>query len=412
MKRYFCMILFVMTVLSLAFAVPAFAAKDVIYPSNATATVEGSNTTPTNNFSVGADGATTINADVYAGDAVSVTATWSIKNNSGSGTNTAYSRIVQYITSTSQTPGPTVSIASIANCTVSSASSTCSTVISFSAPTTIGNYQIQVTADDTVTGSGSNVAILGRVLSINFSVAEEAAEKLDTKLTVAKKCFLLNKGDVDLTAILQELVTSDSIANADIDFYINPQLDSNGVPTVPSIGTATTQTDGVATLTYNINGLGVGDYNLYAEFNGDENYNPSNDSDILGISYMFVGFRQPINADGTSVFGTGRVIPIKIKIADANGQPVVDATPTVWVTQVSPTTALGTDLEPATSVSAADSGNTMRYVPEDDQYIYNWDLSALTNGTWYVVVDLGDSDACSQGPYYATITVNKKGGKK
>ena len=53
----------------------------------------------------------------------------------------------------------------------------------------------------------------------------------------------------------------------------------------------------------------------------------------------------------------------------------------------------------------------MRYVPEDGHYMYNWDLSALTNGTYGVVVDLGDSATCSAGPYYAVITVAKKGKK-
>jgi hypothetical protein len=164
-------------------------------------------------------------------------------------------------------------------------------------------------------------------------------------------------------------------------------------------------------LTYNVNGLPVGDHNLYAEFAGDADYNPSNDSDTLGISYLFVGFQQPINPEGNSVFGNGRVIPIKIKLADANGQAVSDAAPKVWVTSYSTSTGLGDVLEPATSVSAADTGNTMRYVAEDEQYIYNWDLSGLVNGTYGVVVDLGDSATCSAGPYYAVITVAKKGKK-
>jgi hypothetical protein len=50
----------------------------------------------------------------------------------------------------------------------------------------------------------------------------------------------------------------------------------------------------------------------------------------------------------------------------------------------------------------------MRYVSDDGHYIYNWDLSNLSNGTFAVVVDLGDSATCSQGPYYAVITVAKK----
>jgi hypothetical protein len=141
-------------------------------------------------------------------------------------------------------------------------------------------------------------------------------------------------------------------------------------------------------------------------------YNPSDDGATLGIYYNFVGFQPPINPEGNSIFGNGRVIPIKIKIVNANLQPVIDAKPTVWLYQWSPGTGLGEVIEAATSVSSADIDNIMRYVPEDQQYIYNWDLSNLTNGTYAVVVELGDAGkACGKGTYYATITVQKKGKK-
>jgi hypothetical protein len=51
----------------------------------------------------------------------------------------------------------------------------------------------------------------------------------------------------------------------------------------------------------------------------------------------------------------------------------------------------------------------MRYTADEQQYIYNWDATKLANGTYAVVVDLGDSDACRQGHPYAIITVAKKG---
>jgi hypothetical protein len=146
----------------------------------------------------------------------------------------------------------------------------------------------------------------------------------------------------------------------------------------------------------------VGDYNLYAEYGGSAVYDGSNDSDTLGISYLFVGFGQPINADGTSIFG-GRVIPIKIKLVDANGDPVTGATPTVWLTSYDKDLGLGGDWEQVSSVSKADTGNIMRYVPEDRQYIYNWDATDLPNGTYGVVVNLGDSAACRAENPYAII---------
>lgn len=90
----------------------------------------------------------------------------------------------------------------------------------------------------------------------------------------------------------------------------------------------------------------------------------SNDSNTLGISYLFVGFGQPINADSTRIFG-GRVIPIKIRLVDANGDPVTDATPMVWLASYDKDLGLGEDWEQVSSASKADTDNIMRYVPAD-----------------------------------------------
>jgi hypothetical protein len=382
---------------------PAFANKDIIYASGATATVSDVLVGVTNNFNPGGNGSTALNEAVYAGQAVKFTVTWSLQDRSAQpGQDTIYSKSVIFTRSTTATPGPTVSVDAIPNCTVTSSVSTCTTDVSFAAPATVGNYQVQVQAE----AGGSN-GIADTTLSVNFSVATPVVLLEDTKLAVAKQCVLLNAGEVDLTATLTELLSGDPIASADVGFFLDPEI-INDVATSGSIGGATTDSDGVATLTHDVNTLGVGDYNLYAEYAGSSSYNPSNGSNVLGVSYLFVGFQQPINPDGTSIFGNGRVLPVKIRVVDANNQPVANAAPTVWLTQYSSSTGLGSVLEEATSVSAADTGNIMRFVPEDGHYIYNMDLSTVTNGTYAVVVDLGDSAACTKGPYYAIITVKKK----
>jgi hypothetical protein len=383
--------------LGLALSAPAFAAKDVVYPSAASATASGEATSVANSLAVGANGSTNLSEAVYLGQAVTVTAAWSIKNNSGPGTNTAYPKSVTFSASTSQTPGPQVVLNAIPQCPVTSASSTCTTDISFEAPSVPGNYEVQVSVNEI----GGNTGILGRTLSVNFSVAEPVVVlKKDTALNVAKQCVLLNANAVESTATLTELLSESAIANAGIDFYLNP-------PSEP-VGASSTDHEGIATAAIDVSSLAAGDHNLYAEYAGDAAYNPSNGSNVLGVSYLFVGFQPPINPDGTSVFGNGRVIPVKIRLVDANGQPVTDAAPTVWLTQYSSSTGLGTVMEEATSVSAADTGNVMRYVPEDGHYMYNMDLSTVANGTYAVVVDVGDSAACSRGPYHAVITVAKK----
>jgi hypothetical protein len=234
-------------------------------------------------------------------------------------------------------------------------------------------------------------------------VAETAAKE-DTVLTVDPKCALLN-GDVDLTATLKKASDNTAISGADIDFFIDPSSNPD------SIGTATTGAIGVATiLSYDLTGISAGDHNLFAAFAGNDLYNESDDSDTLGITYNFVGFQPPINSEGNSIFGNGQVIPVKIKLVDADNNPVTTAKPQVFYAKVNEDNSLGDTIE-AASVSAADTGNIMRYVPEDQQYIYNMDLKSFTNGSYKILVDLDDSATCNTGYKEATITVQKKGKK-
>jgi hypothetical protein len=400
--------LYFLAMVGVTLSTQAYAAKDVFYPSGSSATINGAAATVSNNFSGGSDGATTLTPAANPGNSMSVQATWSIQDRSAQpGTDSTYPQAATFSFSTTSKPAgaPNVAVTAVSNCTLTSSGSTCVRDFSFTAPATVGNYQVLVTPGNL----GGATGLAAKTLAINFTIVPAVVEKLATKLTVAKQCVLLNQGDVDLTGKLEELASSNPVSGANLEFFINPEPDANGFPTVPAIGSANTESNGVATLSYNVNGLSVGDYNLYGQFEGDSVYKPSNDSDILGVSYVFAGFRQPINADGTSIFG-GRVIPIKIKLADANGLPVTDAQPTVWLTAYS-ASGLGEVLEQVSSVSAADTGNIMRYVPEEQQYIYNWDATELVNGTYAVVVDLGDSSACRQGNPYAIITVNKKGKK-
>lgn len=380
--------------LGLALAAPAFAGPDRIYPTAASATVSASPADITTNFATASDGHATFNDTVFDGQQIVVTGTWSILDRSAeSGVDTTYPKTVIFTVTTNETPGSAVVVTAIPSCVVSSSGSTCARDISFSAPATAGDYQIKVAASSS--GSGP---ITGLSLFINFTVTDEVVP-LDTQLTVAEQCVLLNQGDINLGATLTEALSGDPIADAGIDFSVA------GV----SAGSATTGGDGLATLSYNINHLGVGDYPIYAAYAGSAAYYGSNDSDTLGVSYVFTGFKPPVNADGNSVFGNGQVIPVKIELLDYLGQPVSDAAPTVWVQKLLPG-GVGDDVE-ATSVSAADTGNIMRYVPEEGIYIYNMDLKSLDNGTYKVFVRLGDSETCTDGNPAVIITVAKKGKK-
>lgn len=409
MNRHACVKIGVASLLFItaAYGIPAFAAKDVIYPSEASAMINDASVTVGNDFTAGANGHTALDNALYAGDAVKVTATWKIQDNRGPGTDTSYpieGRSVGFSVLPAETnPAPLAATLTSAWCAgITSSTSTCTAEINFYAPAAIGGYVVEIAAADSVTGSGSNTALNGRTHVISFSVEllDETVQPKETKLTVDPKCVLFN-GDVNLTATLEELAGGVKIENADISYEIDSIL----------AGSTVTGANGIANLPYNVTGLSAGDHILYAEFSGSYDYLKSNDTNTLGISYLFMGFGQPINGDGSSIF-SGRVVPVKIKLVDAFGLPVTDAEPTVWLAPYDTIEGVGEELKQVSSVAASDTDNVMRYVPEDRQYVYNWDTKDLENGTYAVVVELGDSPTCRTENPYAIITVAKKGGRK
>ena len=60
----------------------------------------------------------------------------------------------------------------------------------------------------------------------------------------------------------------------------------------------------------------------------------------------------------------------------------------LYISQVS--TVDPSEANEADSTSAADSGNTFRYDTTTGQYIFNLSTKNLTQGTWYLRIDLGD----------------------
>ncbi len=99
---------------------------------------------------------------------------------------------------------------------------------------------------------------------------------------------------------------------------------------------------------------------------------------------IFGGFRQPINADGSSVFKAGRTIPVKFSLTDGLGDPVTDAVCHLSVVQLS-SEIMGSVEETAEAVYE-DLGDTFRYDEEDGQYIYNLSTKGMATGTWLLRV--------------------------
>jgi hypothetical protein len=80
------------------------------------------------------------------------------------------------------------------------------------------------------------------------------------------------------------------------------------------------------------------------------------------------GILPPIDADGTSNFKLGSTIAVKITVKDCSGNLVSTLRPALSLTK----TGLNSgDVNEPVSSSSADSGNTMRWDPTTNQYIFN-----------------------------------------
>lgn len=266
--------------------------------------------------------------------------------------------------------------------------------VTVSVPSTPGPYQVKIYA---ASGTGGSVGIVGdNLVHINFTVAAPAAdpvcEPAPTTVNVAGGCILLHQPSTTLAATL----TSGSVplVGRTLTFKVGSAV----------VGTATTDANGTASLAYNTSALTIGDHTVTVEFAGEGcSYQPSSGSGTLGVSYLFHGYQQPINADGSSRF-SGKVIPVKVKISDANGASVSNASAHVFFA-LGTSAVVGTEAEPLASTSP-DGGNTMRYDANADQYIFNWDIGSRPNGTYTIRTSLGEG-ACGT-PRTVIVSVQRR----
>jgi lysophospholipase L1-like esterase len=104
----------------------------------------------------------------------------------------------------------------------------------------------------------------------------------------------------------------------------------------------------------------------------------------FSVVYDFGGIRQPVNADGSSIFKLGSTVPFKFGLANAAGTTVTEATATITVAKIA-NNVVGTETE-AVSTAAATSGNAFRV--SDGEYVFNLATRGLTAGTYRVTTTL------------------------
>ncbi|WP_424356646.1 6-bladed beta-propeller [Methanocella sp. MCL-LM] len=107
------------------------------------------------------------------------------------------------------------------------------------------------------------------------------------------------------------------------------------------------------------------------------------------VGYQFDGLLPPLGKAENASFKQGSAIPVKFRLADANGMVVAGATSSLNVSKLvdgdwGPEQAAGTKGKAGTAAY-------FRYDQTSEQYLYNLDTKQLTPGTWRLIVKLDDS---------------------
>lgn len=163
---------------------------------------------------------------------------------------------------------------------------------------------------------------------------------------------------------------------------------------------ATDDKSGIANITATLNGnpvinnqtviLNKPDVNVFQIIAIDNAGNISTSTQQFKVVYNFGGFQPPIKIDGSGVYKLGRALPIKFQLFDVNSSLISSAMAKLSVLKIS--NSVVSALAEVFSVSAADKGNTFRYDPLNNQYIFNLDTSRLSVGIWNLQIVLDDGN--------------------
>jgi lysophospholipase L1-like esterase len=118
------------------------------------------------------------------------------------------------------------------------------------------------------------------------------------------------------------------------------------------------------------------------------------------VIYAYGEVRQPINADGSSVFTAGRVVPVKFAVTDWDRNPVDTATARLSYVRPHHDEFIEEKVVEATTNVAATTGNLFRYDAREQQYVYNWSTRGMQAGTYQLFITLDDGKS-----YTAVLTL-------
>jgi len=197
----------------------------------------------------------------------------------------------------------------------------------------------------------------------------EATKEVAIKIDKTAPAIVINVPIDDEAYLLNATVLADWSATDSISGI----ADETG--TVPSGGAIETATVGTKT------------FSVAATDNAG---NTASETVIYQVVYNKTGFLPPIKeAPLQSDFKSGRAVPAKFQLTDANGNCLSTAVAYFMYQLVISGETYG-DLEEGVSRSEATEGNLFRYDPEACQYIFNWDIKGFSPGTYNIFADLDD----------------------
>jgi hypothetical protein len=261
----------------------------------------------------------------------------------------------------------------------------------------ISDVSVKLTGNDAISGISSieynlNNAATWTTYSAEFTISNEAQNSLQHKVTDNAGWEYVLSADtikIDKTA---PIVNHDTVPNivvlnqvVNIDWEATDSI--SGVSGADS-GTITLETSSVGT--HNIVIPAVTD-------------NAGNTQSSITISYIvkynFGGFLSPLKEAGT--YKAGSTIPVKFQLIDVNGVSVTDATATIYLMKKEgPSTPTNDEIIDTGAVQPT-GGTIFRYVPEDDQYIFNLKTLKTQTGAYYIVAWFAEG-------YFEYIQINLK----
>jgi hypothetical protein len=138
-----------------------------------------------------------------------------------------------------------------------------------------------------------------------------------------------------------------------------------------------------------VSSLAVGNHTVVACYAGNDNFNSSNGSVAQQVQYNFAGLYAPVDRPNTmNVSKAGQGIPLKWRLTDFNGAPVLNFAPAAFGVAVS---GLPCDASASLDPIEEYAGNSGLQNLGDGYYQFNWKTPAsYANSCRAIGLNLGE----------------------